>query len=78
MALAVLAETDMIAALPRTFVALHAARFEVVAVEPPLPLVRFRLNAVMPAGSAPDAGLAWLFDRLAPAPPPSKRRSRRR
>ena len=58
MALAVLAETDMIAALPRAFVALHAARFGVVAVEPPLPLVRFRLNAVMPAGAALDAGLA--------------------
>jgi DNA-binding transcriptional LysR family regulator len=76
-ALAVLADTELVSALPRAFVALHGPRFGVVAVEPPLPLPRFRLNAVTPAVATRDAGLAWLLDRLAPEPPP-KRRSRRR
>ena len=44
-ALAVVAETDLIAALPRRFAAMHAPRFGVVTVEAPLPLGRFRLNA---------------------------------
>ncbi|MFT4100486.1 MAG: LysR family transcriptional regulator [Burkholderiaceae bacterium] len=63
-ALAVVAETDLVSALPRRFVAMHAARFGVVAVEPPLPLPGFRLNAVAPKVAMMDAGLAWLFDLL--------------
>ena len=45
-ALAVIADTDLIAALPRRFVAMHAARFGVVGVKAPLPLTTFRLNVV--------------------------------
>jgi DNA-binding transcriptional LysR family regulator len=63
-ALAVIAETDLISALPRRFVAMHAARFAVVAVESPLSLPRFRLNAVTPKVATMDAGVAWLFDFL--------------
>jgi len=63
-ALAVIAETDLISALPRKFVAMHAARFGIVRVEAPLPLGRFRLNAVTPKVAMMDAGLAWLFDVL--------------
>ena len=37
-ALAVVAETDLISALPRRFAAMHAPRFGVVTVEAPLPL----------------------------------------
>jgi DNA-binding transcriptional LysR family regulator len=48
MALAVVAETDVIAALPERIVASHAARFDIVTVKAPLM----------------DAGLAWLFDTL--------------
>lgn len=66
-ALAVLAETDLVSALPRRFVALHGPRFGVVAVEPPLPLERFRLNAVAPRVALMDMGLAWLFDLLVSA-----------
>jgi DNA-binding transcriptional LysR family regulator len=47
-ALAVIAETDLISALPRRFAALHAARFGVIALNAPLPLGSFRLNAVAP------------------------------
>ncbi len=63
-ALAVVAETDLITALPRRFAALHARRFGLVHREAPLPLGRFRLTAVAPQVAMMDAGLAWLFDRL--------------
>lgn len=66
-ALAVLAETDLVSALPRRLAALQAVRFGVVAVDPPVPLGSFRLNAVTPKAAMMDAGVAWLFDRLPPA-----------
>lgn len=64
-ALAVIAQTDLICALPRRFLAMHAARFGVVGVDAPLALGRFRLNAVAPKAAMMDAGLFWLFDALA-------------
>lgn len=76
-ALAVIAGTDLISALPRRFVAMHAARFGVVAVDPPLPLTRFPLVAVAPKVAMMDAGLEWLFDLLGGvelATPSAKRR----
>ncbi|HEY9647882.1 MAG TPA: LysR family transcriptional regulator [Chroococcidiopsis sp.] len=63
-ALAVLAETDLISALPKRFVAMHAQRFGVVGIEAPLSLGRFRLNAVVPQAAMMDLGLAWLFNLL--------------
>jgi DNA-binding transcriptional LysR family regulator len=63
-ALAVVAETDFACALPRRFAAMHAARFDVVSFDAPLPLARSRLNAVAPRSAMLDAGLAWLFDLL--------------
>ncbi len=63
-ALAVVAETDFIAALPRRFAALHAKRFGIVSVKPPFPLQRFRLQAVASKAAMLDAGLAWLFALL--------------
>ena len=75
-ALAVVAETDLITALPRRFAAMHAPRFDVVTVEAPLPLGRFRLTAIAPKAAMMDAGLAWFFNVLAeaePAPRDNKR-----
>jgi DNA-binding transcriptional LysR family regulator len=63
-ALSVIAETDLVSALPRRFVAMHAARFGVLGLEVPLPLAYFQLNAVAPKVAMMDAGLAWLFDLL--------------
>lgn len=60
-ALAVVADSDMIAALPRRFAAMHAARFEVITRDAPLPLDNFRLNAVVPKVAMMDSGLAWFF-----------------
>ncbi|MER2265418.1 LysR family transcriptional regulator [Methylobacterium oxalidis] len=64
LALALIAETDLVAALPRRFVAAHAARFGVDGVEAPVPLGRFPINAVVPRAAMTDRGLAWLLDRL--------------
>jgi DNA-binding transcriptional LysR family regulator len=75
-ALSVVAETDLVSALPRRLVAMHAARFGVVALEAPMPLPRFRLTAVIPKPALLDAGLAWLFDRL-PGPDPATPKRRK-
>ena len=70
LALAVLTDTDLIAALPQTLVAAHAGRFGIVATPPPLPLPRYRLRAIVPKVALMDAGLAWLFGMLnSPKPP---------
>ena len=60
--LATVAETDLIAAMPRRFVAMHAARFAVVSREVPLRLRAFSIQAAVPKVALMDAGLAWLFD----------------
>lgn len=76
-ALAVIAETDLISALPRRFVALHAARFGVIGIDAPIPLGSFRLNATAPEVAMMDKGLAWLFGVLARTELPAPRRSKR-
>ncbi len=76
-ALAVIAETDLISALPRRFAAMHAPRFGVVSVEAPLPLRRFRLNAVAPKVALMDMGLTWLFEVLGTAAQPPSTGDRR-
>jgi DNA-binding transcriptional LysR family regulator len=68
-ALAVVADTDLACALPRRFARMFGARLGVVAVEPPLPLARFPLTAVVPGQALADAGLAWLLDALGAVEP---------
>lgn len=63
-AISVVARTDLICALPRRFVAMHAATFGVVSREAPLPLARSCINAVASKAAMMDAGLAWLFGLL--------------
>jgi len=77
-ALAMLAESDLVSALPGRFVARHARRFGVVAREAPLPLGRFRLNAVASKAALMEEGLAWLFALLAGSPRSSGETSRAR
>jgi DNA-binding transcriptional LysR family regulator len=76
-ALAVIAETDLISALPRRFVAPHAPRFGVVELEAPLPLARFQINAVAPKVAMMDMGLTWLSDVLGRAEPTAAKRYKR-
>jgi DNA-binding transcriptional LysR family regulator len=62
--LVAVAETDLIAAMPRRFVAMHAARFGLVAREVPLRPRKFVIRAAASKVALMDAGLAWLFDEL--------------
>ena len=64
-ALAVIADSGMISALPRRFAAMHGPRFAVVHREAPLPLGRFRLHAVASQAALMDLGIAWLLEMLA-------------
>ena len=59
-ALAVVAESDLVCAVPRRFAAMHAPRFGVVVLDAPLPLGRFELSLVVPRAALTDAGVAWL------------------
>ena len=63
-ALATAADTDLIVAMPRRFVAMHAARFGVAVREVPLRVRTFSIRAVVPKAALMDAGLAWLFEEL--------------
>ena len=74
LALAIIAESDLIAALPRRFAAMHGPRYGVVGLEAPLPLPSFRVNAVAPKVAMMDAGVAWLFGLLAQSQPAQPRR----
>ncbi|MBR0665121.1 LysR family transcriptional regulator [Roseomonas hellenica] len=71
MALAVVAETDLIAAVPRGFAAAYAPRSGVTSSEAPLPLPRFRIQAVASKAALQDAGIAWLGDALLAAGTPA-------
>jgi DNA-binding transcriptional LysR family regulator len=80
-ALAVLAGSDFVGALPARFVEMHAARFGILSMDGPLPLPHFRLNAVSSKAAMMDAGVAWMFDLIVGAghaAPRSRGRSRSR
>ncbi len=64
MALALVADSDLVCALPRRFAAIHVRRFGLLALEAPLPLPRFRMCAVTSRAAMQDAGIAWLFALL--------------
>jgi DNA-binding transcriptional LysR family regulator len=78
MALALIAETDLIAALPRRLVAMHAARLGLTSTEAPLPFRRDRIQAVVSKAAMMDAGVAWLFGVLYDAQPPGRPVQRKR
>ena len=63
-ALAVVAESDLVAALPRQFASRHARRYRVEISEPPMPLMASPIRAIAPQAATADAGLAWLLDLL--------------
>jgi DNA-binding transcriptional LysR family regulator len=62
--LAVIAETDLVAAMPRRQVAMYGPRFDVMSAELPAPLGRFRVSTVTPTAAMADAGLSWLLGLL--------------
>ncbi|MCI0467360.1 MAG: LysR substrate-binding domain-containing protein [Beijerinckiaceae bacterium] len=64
LALAVIAGSDLIAAMPGSIVAMHARRFGLVSMEAPLPLPFSRIRAIAPKAAMMDAGIAWLLKSL--------------
>jgi DNA-binding transcriptional LysR family regulator len=64
LALAVVAETDLVASLPRRLVAMHAGRFGVVTSELPLAYPHSVVRAVATKAAMMDAGIAWLVGTL--------------
>jgi DNA-binding transcriptional LysR family regulator len=64
-ALAIVAESDLVTALPRQFALKHAARYAVGIGEPPFPFLSSPLRAVVPEVATRDGGIAWLLDLLA-------------
>jgi DNA-binding transcriptional LysR family regulator len=63
-ALAVVAQTDLLAALPSRFVKTYSARFRVTSKPLPLNQRISHIRAVAPSVALMDAGLAWLFDLI--------------
>ena len=63
-ALALVAETDLVAAMPRRFAATYAGRYRVVISEPPITLSSSSVRAVAPRVATTDAGLSWLLGML--------------
>jgi DNA-binding transcriptional LysR family regulator len=63
-ALATLADSDLIAALPGRFVAMHGKQLGTISVPPPLKLPSYRLTLVTPQVAMLDAGLAWFVALL--------------
>ena len=66
-ALATIAESDIIATLPRTLVQRHAKRFGLQFREIPLhsPRQPYAIGVVSTKAAMADAGVAWLFETLA-------------
>jgi len=63
-ALAIVAESDLLGAMPRRFVTQYGKRYGVVSAEPPVPLSSAPILAIAPQAATMDAGLAWLLDQL--------------
>jgi DNA-binding transcriptional LysR family regulator len=65
MALVQLAESDLIATLPRHLVERHAARFNLVTRAVPLPWTPDPVRVIASQAAMADVGIAWLFETVA-------------
>jgi DNA-binding transcriptional LysR family regulator len=75
-ALALVAETDLVAAVPRQS-SIYARRFGIVLADPPpplAPLMRSPVNVVATRAAMADAGVAWLFRAVTECIGKSRRR----
>jgi len=63
-ALAAVAETDLLAAVPRRLADIYAARLGVTLVEAPLPFGRSQIRAIATRSAMADPGVAWLLRTL--------------
>jgi DNA-binding transcriptional LysR family regulator len=65
-ALALVADTDLVAAVPRRS-AIYARRFGIVLVDPPAPLaplMRSWISVIATRAAMADAGVAWLYEAI--------------
>jgi len=63
-ALTAVAETDLLAAVPRRLAEAYAPRLGVTLVEAPLPFGRSQIRAIAARSAMADAGVAWLLRTL--------------
>lgn len=63
-ACAIVAESDLVCAIPRRFASRYADQFGLRVHDPPLSLGRFQLTAFLPAAAMADAGISWLLEML--------------
>ncbi|HWM45323.1 MAG TPA: LysR family transcriptional regulator [Xanthobacteraceae bacterium] len=77
-AISLVAQTDLLAALPRLFATLFEKRLGIVMVDPPIALPQFPIWAVTPKAALTDAGVAWLFELVAKHATRSAPKERRR
>lgn len=63
-ALAMLADSDLVSAVPRRLAAANAARFGLTSVELPLKVETNPILAVLTRGALGDAGIAWFLDEI--------------
>ena len=84
LALALLASSDLISAVPRRVFEMYGAAFDLDCVDPPLVLPSFELHVAAPKAAAQDSGLAWFIETLMRVtkgdarPTSSKRKTRKR
>ena len=63
-ALAAVADSDLIVALPARFVAMQAPRYDLVTVAPPIALPSYGMNLVASHAALMDDGVAWMAELL--------------
>lgn len=64
MAMPQIADSDLIATLPRHLVALHARRFKLITCRVPLPWTPDPIRVVAARAALADAGVRWLFQAV--------------
>lgn len=63
-AMAIIAESDLVGAIPRRFATQYCGKFGLVSSEPPFTLRSEPIRAIVPQAATSDAGLVWLLDTL--------------
>jgi DNA-binding transcriptional LysR family regulator len=64
LAMTIVAETDLVAAVPTRLLATHADRYGIQIITPPAPWGRAPLHAIIPRAALMDEGSAWMFRLL--------------
>ena len=77
-ALAIVSETDLLAAVPRMLAIKYATRLKLTYAEAPTALPLSRIAAIAPKAAMMDAGTAWLFDLMAKTSAPGEKAGKKR